>query len=62
MRIERVDVFGYDLTYIHGEYTMSGGRVVGSLPSTVVRVQTESGIVGWGEACPLGSTYLPSSG
>jgi cis-L-3-hydroxyproline dehydratase len=62
MRIERVDVFGYDLTYIHGEYTMSGGRVVGSLPSTVVRVQTESGVVGWGEACPLGSTYLPSSG
>jgi cis-L-3-hydroxyproline dehydratase len=62
MRIQRVDVFGYDLTYIHGEYTMSGGRVVGSLPSTVVRVQTESGVVGWGETCPLGSTYLPSSG
>jgi L-alanine-DL-glutamate epimerase-like enolase superfamily enzyme len=62
MRIERVDVFGYDLTYIHGEYTMSGGRVVGSLPSTAVRLETESGIVGWGEACPLGSTYLPSSG
>ncbi len=61
MRITRVDVHGYELRYAHGEYVMSGGRSVASLPSTVVRVETESGVVGWGETCPLGSTYLPAS-
>ena len=28
--------------------------------STVVRVDTDAGITGWGEACPLGPFYLPS--
>ncbi len=59
MRITRVDVFGYDLRYAHGEYVMSGGRSITSLPSTVVRVEAD-GVVGWGETCPLGSTYLES--
>ena len=56
--IERVDVFGYDLTYVHGRYVMSSGRVIDSLPSTVVRVTTRDGVTGFGEACPLGPTYL----
>lgn len=60
MRIERVDVFGYDLTYVHGEYRMSGGRGVSRLPSTVVRVVTDEGIEGFGEVCPLGRAYLPA--
>src|SRR3972149_4509413 len=60
MRIERIEVFGYDLHYIHGTYVMSGGRVVSSLPSTVVRVLTDEEIEGWGEGCPLGQTYLPA--
>ena len=62
MRIARVDVFGYDLTYVHGRYVMSRGRVVETLPSTVVRVTTESGIEGFGEVCPLGPAYLASHG
>jgi L-alanine-DL-glutamate epimerase-like enolase superfamily enzyme len=60
--IERIDIFGYDLTYAHGEYVMSTGRVIDRLPSTVVRITTTSGIEGFGEACPLGSTYLPAFG
>lgn len=60
MRISRVDVFGYDLSYVHGEYVMSGGRVIGRLASTVVRVTTDEGLEGWGEVCPLGSAYLPA--
>src|SRR3990170_5662577 len=60
MRIERIEVFGYDLHYIHGIYVMSGGRVVSSLPSTVVRMLTDEEIEGWGEVCPLGQTYLPA--
>ena len=37
---------------------MSGGRSVKALPSTLVRVTTDDGVVGWGETCPLGPTYL----
>ena len=60
MKIARVEVFGYDLTYVHGRYVMSGGRVIESLPSTVVRITTASGVEGFGEVCPLGPAYLPS--
>ncbi len=60
MNIERVDVFGYDLSYVHGRYVMSGGRVIETLLSTVVRVTTTSGVEGFGEVCPLGPAYLPA--
>ena len=59
-RIERIDVFGYDLTYVHGDYVMSSGRVVNRLASTVVRVTTRDATTGFGEVCPLGTTYLPA--
>jgi cis-L-3-hydroxyproline dehydratase len=62
LRIARVDVYGYDLTYVYGSYTMSGGRVIERLPSTVVRVTTAEGIEGFGEVCPLGPAYLASHG
>ena len=58
MKITRIDVFGYDLHYAHGSYVMSGGRSVTALPSTVVRLQADEGLTGWGEVCPLGATYL----
>jgi len=60
--IDRIDVFGYELTYAHGDYVMSSGRVVNRLPSTLVRVTTRDGAEGFGEVCPLGSTYLPAFG
>jgi cis-L-3-hydroxyproline dehydratase len=60
MKISKIDVFNFDLTYIHGVYTMSGGRDITSLASTLVRVTSDTGLVGWGEVCPLGSTYLPA--
>ena len=60
MTITRVDVFGYDLSYVHGRYVMSGGRVIETLPSTVVRVTTSDGVEGFGEVCPLGPAYLPA--
>ena len=60
--IERIDFFGYELTYAHGDYVMSSGREVNRLPSTVVRITTRDGAQGFGEVCPLGSTYLPAFG
>lgn len=62
MKIEHIEVYGYDLTYRYGNYVMSGNQVVTGLPSTVVRVLTDDGIEGWGEVCPLGPLYLQSSG
>lgn len=62
MRIARVEVYGYNLTYVHGEYVMSGGRSIETLPSTLVRLLSDDGLEGWGETCPLGPAYLPAFG
>jgi L-alanine-DL-glutamate epimerase-like enolase superfamily enzyme len=59
-RIATVELFSYTLTYVGGEYVMSGGRVVTGLSSTVVRLTTEDGHIGHGETCPLGANYLPA--
>jgi L-alanine-DL-glutamate epimerase-like enolase superfamily enzyme len=58
--IQKIDVFGYELTYRYGEYAMSRGRTLRSLPSTVVRITTADGTTAFGEVCPLGTTYLPA--
>ena len=60
MKITRVEVYGYDLHYVHGRYVMSGGREISALASTVVRITTDANLTGWGEVCPLGPTYLPA--
>ena len=60
MKIKHVDVYNFDLTYVHGTYVMSGGRSISSLPSTLVRITADNGLQGWGEVCPLGTTYLPA--
>jgi len=59
MKIVGIDAYEHVLTYAHGEYAMSGGRVASHQASTLVRIRTDEGIDGWGETCPLGSTYLP---
>src|SRR5262245_33385197 len=62
MRIAAVDVYGYDVSYVDGAFELSGGRIVETLPSTVVRVTADNGLIGFGETCPLGSAYLPAHG
>jgi L-alanine-DL-glutamate epimerase-like enolase superfamily enzyme len=58
--IARVEVYAYDLSYAHGSYAMSDGRVLDALSSTIVRVVTADGVAGVGEVCPLGTRYLPA--
>jgi L-alanine-DL-glutamate epimerase-like enolase superfamily enzyme len=60
MKITAIDVFGYELTYAHGEYVMSKGRAAQSQASTLVRIRTDIGHEGWGESSTLGGTYLPA--
>ena len=49
MRITSIEAFTYELGYRYGTYVMSGGRVVRTLTSTVVRINTDEGIDGWAE-------------
>ena len=58
MKIERIDVFQVDLPYRHGVYRLSGGRTYESFDATIVRIITDTGIDGWGESTPFGSTYV----
>ena len=48
---------------LHRPYKLSGGRLrFTELDSTFVRIETDCGLVGWGEGCPWGHTYLPAHG
>lgn len=59
-RIVRVQTFQYLAEWTEGAFRMSGSRVATGHPSLVVRVETDDGLVGWGETCPNGPTYLES--
>ena len=56
MRISEIHLHAIELPVRNGPYIMSGAEV-DSLSSTIVRMVTESGLVGYGEVCPLGSNY-----
>ncbi len=60
MRIIRIIVYQVDLPLQEGRYAWSGGKYVDVFDSTVVRVETDTGLVGHGEVCPLGPVYLPA--
>ena len=60
MKITRISVFQIDLPLHEGSYRWSGGKSVEVFDSTVVRIETDAGIEGHGEVCPLGPFYLPS--
>lgn len=60
MRITRIAAWQVDLPLHEGSYKWSGGKSVTVFDSTVVAVETDDGIVGYGEVCPLGPAYLPA--
>jgi len=60
MKITRIACYQVDLPLHEGSYNWSGGKSVSVFDSTIVQVETDSGIVGHGEVCPLGPFYLPA--
>lgn len=60
MRIKQIDVYRVDLPYSGGVYLLSGGREYRSFDATIVRIATDTGLEGWGESTPFGSTYVAS--
>jgi len=60
MKITAIRAYQIDLPLHEGSYKWSGGNAVSVFDSTVVAVETDGGITGWGEVCPLGPAYLPA--
>ena len=60
MKITRIKVYQVDLPLHEGSYKWSGGKSVEVFDSTVVAIETDAGITGHGEVCPLGPFYLPA--
>jgi len=60
MRIREIRAYRVELPLHEGSYKWSGGKSVEVFDSTVVAVETDTGVIGYGEVCPLGPAYLPA--
>jgi L-alanine-DL-glutamate epimerase-like enolase superfamily enzyme len=60
MQISRILAYRVELPLHETTYKWSGGKSVTVFDSTVVAVQTNTGLTGYGEVCPLGPFYLPA--
>ena len=59
MRISQIRVFRADLPMREGSYSWSTQSHAG-FDTSIVLIDTDEGITGVGECCPLGPTYLPA--
>src|SRR4051812_28708165 len=60
MKIKRILAYRVELPLREVTYKWSGGKSVTLFDSTIVAVETNTGLVGYGEVCPLGPFYLPA--
>lgn len=60
MKITRIFAHRVELPLHEGSYKWSGGKSVSVFDSTIIGVETDSGLIGYGEVCPLGPFYLPA--
>ncbi len=60
MKISGLKVYQVDLPLHEGQYSWSEGKSVDVFDSTVVELETDTGLKGYGEVCPLGPVYLPA--
>ena len=58
MKITRISLWQVPLTS-HATYYMADGKTCDTTISTVIRLDTDSGLSGWGEVCPI-PHYLPA--
>ncbi|OIQ37993.1 MAG: mandelate racemase [Roseobacter sp. MedPE-SWde] len=62
MKITRITVYQIALPLEH-PYWLSGGRLKFEvLDATLVKIETGTGLTGWGEGTPWGHTYVPAHG
>ena len=60
MKITRIVAHRVELPLHETTYKWSGGKSVTVFDSTIVGVETDTGLTGYGEVCPLGPFYLPA--
>ncbi|MEX6505339.1 cis-3-hydroxy-L-proline dehydratase [Jiella sp. M17.18] len=60
MKITGIKAWQIDLPLKEGRYSWSNGNFVEIFDTTVVAVETDEGVTGYAECCPLGSAYLPA--
>jgi L-alanine-DL-glutamate epimerase-like enolase superfamily enzyme len=58
MKIKRISLWHIPLTS-HETYYMAEGKACDTVETVVVRVDTDTGLSGWGEVCPI-PHYLPA--
>ena len=62
MKITKISIFHVDLPLEH-PYWLSAGRLKFEvLDATLVKIETDEGLTGWGEGTPWGHTYVPAHG
>lgn len=57
MKLNRIDLYNVSIP-LNEPKTFANG-VYDSFDDTVVRLETDTGLVGWGEVCPIATTYQP---
>lgn len=62
MKIIAITVYQTDLPLKEGRYNWSNDNSIDVFDATIVAVETNEGITGYGECTPLGSSYLPAYG
>jgi L-alanine-DL-glutamate epimerase-like enolase superfamily enzyme len=60
LKITSIFAHSVKLPLKEGSYKWSGGKSVSIFDSTIVGVRTDTGLIGYGEVCPLGPFYLPA--
>lgn len=59
MKISRISIYQVDLPMKEGAYSWAT-QSYAAFDSTVVAIETDEGLIGYGETCPLGPSYLPA--
>lgn len=62
MKIQKIEVFQKKYTMVGGKFVISGGKVAVEQDSTIVRIETDEGLIGWGEQCVFSPSYLIAHG
>lgn len=62
MKISTISVYQANLPLKEGRYSWGDGKYVEVFDSTIVELETDEGLKGYGEICPLGPFYLPAYG
>ena len=57
MKTTRISIYQADLPLKEGSYSWAD-QSFAAFDSTVVAVETDQGLTGYGETCPLGPSYL----